>query len=117
VFFSQYITHHMPELYPEPERFLPERWQTINPSVYEYLPFGGGPRMCIGATFALFEIKIALALILQRYRLALQAGARIDRRLRITLSPQHGMPMIALPPDQRVSIQRPRGNIHEMVAL
>ena len=117
VFFSQYITHHMPELYPEPERFLPERWLAINPSVYEYLPFGAGPRMCIGATFALFEIKIALALILQRYRLELRPGARIDRRLRITLSPQHGMPMVVLPPDRSVAPQRPRGNVNEMVAL
>jgi cytochrome P450 len=117
VFFSQYITHHMPELYPEPERFLPERWLAINPSIYEYLPFGAGPRMCIGATFALFEIKIVLALILQRHRLELRPGARIDRRIRITLSPQHGMPMTVLPAGRLVAPQRPRGNINEMVAL
>jgi cytochrome P450 len=117
VFFSQYITHHMPELYPEPQRFQPERWLTIDPSIYEYLPFGAGPRMCIGATFALFEIKIALALILQRCRLELRPGARIDRRIRITLSPQHGMPMAVLPAGHRIAPLRPRGNINEMVAL
>jgi cytochrome P450 len=117
VFFSQYLTHHMPGLYPEPEKFLPRRWETIDPSAYEYLPFGAGPRMCIGATFAMMEIKIALALILQRYRLALQPRARIDRRLRITLSPKYGLPMIVLSKDQPLPRHAPRGNIREMVDL
>jgi cytochrome P450 len=117
VFFSQYATHLMPELYPEPERFLPDRWLAIDPPIYQYLPFGGGPRMCIGASFALLEIKIALATIVQRYSLALRPGARIDRRLRITLSPLQGMPMIVLPPDSAPPLNRPRGNIREMVEL
>ena len=117
VFFSQYVTHHMPELYPQPERFLPERWAAIDPPVYAYLPFGGGPRMCIGASFALLEIKIALALIVQRFTLALRPGARIDRRLRITLAPRQGMPMIVHSPDRALPVNRPRGNIREMVEL
>ena len=117
VFFSQYVTHHMPQLYPDPQQFRPERWLATDPPIYEYLPFGGGPRMCIGATFALFEIKIALAMILQRYRLELAPRARIDRRLRITLSPKHGMPMRLLPPDRTPALNRPRGDIREMVDL
>jgi cytochrome P450 len=117
VFFSQYVTHHMPELYPQPERFFPERWATIDPPVYTYIPFGGGPRMCIGTSFALLEIKIALATIVQRYSLALQPGARIDRRLRITLAPRQGMPMLVLPPGSTPPLNRPRGNIREMVEL
>jgi cytochrome P450 len=48
VVFSQYITHHLPELFPEPDAFLPDRWQTISPSPYAYLPYGAGPRMCLG---------------------------------------------------------------------
>jgi len=117
IFYSQYITHHMPELYAEPNRFLPSRWETINPGPYEYLPFGAGPRMCIGTTFALFEIKIVLAMLLQRYRLELRAGARVARRLRITLAPRYGMAMIVRPSRQRIRVHTPRGNIHEMVDL
>ena len=117
VFFSQYVTHHMPELYPQPEHFLPERWATIDPPVYAYLPFGGGPRMCIGTSFALLEIKIALAMIVQRFALALERGARIDRRLRITLAPRQGMPMVVFAHDRALPINRPRGNIREMVEL
>jgi cytochrome P450 len=67
VALSPYVTHRLPELYSEPQRFLPERWSRINPSVYEYVPFGAGPHMCLGTTFAMMEIKIVLAMLLQRY--------------------------------------------------
>jgi cytochrome P450 len=117
IVFSQYITHHLPELYPEPECFLPQRWERITPSLYEYLPFGAGARMCIGATFAMMEIKIVLAMLLQQYGLMLAPQARIDRSLKVTLAPQHGMPMITLPADRPVPFVAARGNIHEMVDL
>jgi cytochrome P450 len=117
ILFSHYLTHHMPELYPEPERFLPQRWEQITPSLYEYLPFGAGPRMCIGATFAMMEIKLVLATLLQRYGLMLAPHARIDRSLKITLAPKHGLPMILVPRDRRVPRVSARGNIHEMVDL
>ncbi len=117
VTLSPYITHHMPALYPEPERFLPERWLTIDPSVYEYVPFGAGPHMCLGATFATMEIKIVLAMLLQRYQLALSPGARIDRRVKITMSPKYGMPMLVAPRGERLQPGAVRGNIREMVEL
>jgi len=117
VTISQYITHRMPELYPEPQAFKPERWERIDPSPYEYLPFGAGPRMCIGATFAMMEIKIVLAMLLQRYRLAVVPGARVDRQIKITLSPKGGIPMVVAPPDRRFGKTEVRGNIHEMVDL
>lgn len=117
VIFSQYVTHHMPELYPQPERFLPERWERITPSLYEYLPFGAGARMCIGATFAMTEIKIVLAMILQRYGLMLAPNARVDRSIKVTLGTRRGMPMVTLPADRQVPRIEPRGNIREMVDL
>ena len=52
LFYSPPITHRLPDLYPQAERFDPARWETIHPNLYEYLPFAAGPRMCIGATFA-----------------------------------------------------------------
>lgn len=66
-----YMTHQRPELYPEPKKFRPERFLERQFSPYEYLPFGGGNRRCIGAAFALFEMKIVLATILTNYSLAL----------------------------------------------
>jgi cytochrome P450 len=119
IFTSTYFTHHMPELYPEPERFLPSRWETINPSPFEYSPFSVGPRMCIGATFALFEMKIVLAMLLQRYRLELPAGAKVDRFGLITLSPLGGLTMLAHPQDRQFSrgVGGARGSVREMVEL
>ncbi len=114
--FGQIITHHMPELYAEPARFNPGRWETIDPSPYEYLPFGAGPRMCIGATFAMTEIKLILAMLLQRYRPAVPAGAQIDWQLRVTLAPR-ATPMIVHAQDRQFRKEPVHGNIHELVDL
>jgi cytochrome P450 len=117
--FSHYVTHHDPETYSEPEKFNPDRWLHINPSAYEYMPFSAGKRMCIGAGFAMMEIKIVLATLLQRYRLQLQPNARIDRFVGITMSPKKGMPMLVHPQDRRFAHSRAevRGNVREMVEL
>jgi len=91
---SPLVTHRLPDLYPEPARFRPERWQRLQPSLYEYLPFGAGPRMCLGATFAAQEVRLVLALLIQRFRLSLAPGARVATQVRgITLGPKHGLSM------------------------
>ena len=107
----------MPELYPEPERFRPERWQSIDPGQYEYLPFSAGPRACIGAIFATQFLKISLALMLQRFRFSVVPGTRIDRVVRITMQPRHGMPMKIFDNDRQYSASEVSGQIHEMVEL
>lgn len=118
VVFSQYLTHHRPDLFDEPDRFIPDRWLSIKPSLYAYLPFGAGPRMCLGATLALTTIKLALATILGRYRLTVQPGAQIDGHVLSTmLTPTSGMPMIVSHADGRCAASPVTGNIHSLVRL
>jgi cytochrome P450 len=79
-----------PELF-EPERFAPDR-RALVPR-FRYLPFGAGPRICIGGGFALQEALIALAMIVQRFRFRLTAGAKVEPLAWITLRPSNGLPM------------------------
>jgi len=79
-----------PELF-EPERFAPDR-RALVPR-FGYLPFGAGPRICIGAGFAMQEAVIALAMIVQRFRFRLIADAEVEPVAWITLRPSHGLPM------------------------
>jgi len=117
IFFSPYMTHRIADLYDTPNAFRPERWSAINPTPYEYLPFGAGPRMCLGQSFAMLELKIVLAMLLQRYRLAMVPHAQVDRSLKFTLTPKHGLPMHVLPPNRTLTQHPVRGTIHEMVDL
>lgn len=89
-----YLTHHRPDLYPESKQFRPERFLERQFSPYEFLPFGGGTRRCIGEALALFEMKLVLATILQRYELAL-ADSQPERpkRRAVTLGPERGVRM------------------------
>jgi|SRR5437667_9038366 len=96
-------------------------WIVTIQVTYEYLPFGAAKRMCIGSTFALFEMKIVLAMIVQRYRLQVVPRARIDHLItgRLTLVPKHGMPMRICPQDRpcQREYEPVRGTIHELVTL
>jgi len=76
----------------EPERFAPER--AAGRHRFAYIPFGGGPRICIGATFAMTEALIILAMLAQRYRLRLVPGHPVEPVGLITLRPRHGLRMI-----------------------
>jgi cytochrome P450 len=94
VTISPYVTHRNPNLWPEPERFDPERFRP--PAVaqrhrFAYLPFGGGPRICIGNSFALAEAQVIVAAIAQRYRVRLAPGHRVQPIGLLTLRPKDGI--------------------------
>lgn len=119
IIMSTYHTHRIKEIYSDPLAFIPDRWLSIQPSVFEFTPFSGGPRMCIGSSFAMQELKVILALILQRYRLEFVTGTRVDRLVHVTLTPKNGMPMIVHKQDRQFKqgVGGIRGNIRKMVKL
>ena len=90
-----YLLHQREDLYPEPKQFRPERFLERQFTPYEFMPFGGGARRCIGEALALFEMKLALAMILSRYQLAL-AGTKPEtpQRRGVTLAPARGVQMV-----------------------
>ncbi len=91
-----YAVHRHTSLWAQPDAFDPDRFLPDAVNLrhrYAYLPFGAGPRICIGASFAMLEAVAILATLLQSVRLDLPAGFAPTPRLRITLRPQAGMPM------------------------
>jgi cytochrome P450 len=96
VILNPYITHRLPAHWENPEgfdpdRFLPERSQ--DQARFAYFPFGGGPRQCIGNSFAIMEGVILLATLAQRFRLELLPGEEVEPEPSITLRPKGGLPM------------------------
>lgn len=88
---SPYITHRHPDFWENPERFDPQRFTPERKAErprYTYLPFGGGPRLCIGNSFAMTEAILLLASIVQRYRLSLVPGTAVETEPLITLRPK-----------------------------
>ena len=93
-----HLIHRRPDVYPEPRRFRPERFLEQPAGTYTWIPFGGGVRRCLGATFALFEMRQVLSSIVSRVELRPAVGdsERVTRRA-ITLSPAHGTEVVSHP--------------------
>jgi cytochrome P450 len=97
VIISQWVLHRDERFFEKPDQFIPERWagslaETL--PKYAYIPFGGGPRYCIGNSFATIETILVLATILQRARLRLAPGRIVVPQPTITLRPKHGLEMV-----------------------
>jgi cytochrome P450 len=95
VFMSQWVVHRDPRFFDRPDQFDPARWAEGPRSLpgRAYFPFGAGPRLCIGAQFALVEATVLLATLLPRYRLRLVDGAVVAPWPSITLRPRGGVPV------------------------
>lgn len=99
-----YGIHRDPRFWPDPERFDPDRFlpeRSENRPAFAYLPFGGGPRLCIGNSLALTEATLILAMITQRFRLTLTPGHPVRPQPIFTLHTSHGLPML---PERRERI-------------
>ena len=96
ILMSQYVMHHDPRYYEEPEQFNPDRWTTEFKTQlprFSYFPFGGGIRGCIGEPFAWMEGILIIAIIAQKWTMRLIPGQRIKLDPEITLRPKYGMKM------------------------
>ena len=100
VFILQWRTQRDARFFPDPERFDPERWREDPVRLgkiprFAYFPFGGGPRVCVGASFAMMEATLLLAMIQQKYHIELVPAHPIEVLASVTLRPKYGIKMIA----------------------
>jgi cytochrome P450 len=103
IFMSQWVTHRLPDLWPDPDQFKPERFDSETGQKYHpqaYFPFGAGSRICIGMPFANLEARILLATILQRYVPKLTPGFPVVPEPMVTLFPKFGLQMALEPATQ-----------------
>jgi cytochrome P450 len=89
------LVHRRPDLYPQPDRFLPDRFVNKQVETYEWLPFGGGVRRCLGASFAMFEMRTVIPIVLRRAALRLEQS-RMDevRRHAVVMVPERGVRVV-----------------------
>jgi cytochrome P450 len=103
---NAYLVHHDPDIYPDPYVFRPERFLEQSPGTYTWIPFGGGRRRCLGASFAMLEMKIVVrALVQARDLQPVAPGLQPPRRRNITVRPADGC-LMTLPPRGVTGTQR-----------
>jgi cytochrome P450 len=112
---STFLVNRMAGLYPEPDRFVPERWSTIDPTPFEFPVFGAGQRICPGYWFGLNALKVALATILRHYRIAIEPDTRVDYEILPTIRPTARTPVTLHHQDGAYAAATLRGDIHRLV--
>jgi cytochrome P450 len=98
--YCSWASHRIPEVFPQPEAFIPERFQRERKAALPkgaYVPFGGGQRICIGKRFGQTEVRIVTTMVNQRFRMELQGGRPMTIRQMPTLSPRGGLQMTVRP--------------------
>ena len=85
IVFTPLITHRLEASFPDPTRFDPDRWLTINPSPYAYHPFGAGPRRCIGGPLAMEVLRTSLPIFLRDWRLTVVPDAEVSAEVKSTM--------------------------------
>lgn len=96
VMLCPYVTHRDPEVWDNPDKFDPDRFSTARSAGrprFAYFPFGGGPRICIGANFAMMEATFVVAMAAQRFRMRLVPGQDVAPQPMISLRPRNGLLM------------------------
>ena len=94
ILMSPFVTHRHPEIWHEPEQFIPERFEEsrfAEKHKFAFWPFGGGPRLCIGNQFSIHESLVVLVTALQRFSMRLIPDQRIELEPRITIRPRYGI--------------------------
>jgi cytochrome P450 len=100
IILSPYTIHRHPEFWQNPQEFNPERFsqgQEKSRPRFAYIPFGGGPRLCIGDQFAMIEAQLIMAMVTQRFRLELLPHRPVEADPLVTIRPKHGLPMKVVP--------------------
>jgi cytochrome P450 len=108
VVFSQWVIHHLPDVWGDPEAFRPERWDPAHDQKLPkgaYFPFGAGPRICIGMPLADMEARLVLATILQHATPRVVPGWRVEPLPRVTLRMKHGLLTRLDPPVQSLTTE------------
>jgi cytochrome P450 len=100
IIISPYVIHRRPDFWEDASMFIPARFSNEKENKrhrFAYIPFGGGPRLCIGSNFAAVEAQLIMTMITQHYRLELAPQAKVKIDALVTLRPHYGMPMRLLP--------------------
>jgi cytochrome P450 len=93
-----YLVHRRADVWPNPDQFDPSRFIDSRPNPYQFFPFGGGTRRCLGAAFASYQMKIVLAEVIRRFDIAQQSGySPRPVRFSIAVGPSEGMPVVLKP--------------------
>jgi cytochrome P450 len=107
--YCSWASHHLPDVFPEPEEFRPERFTPSARAALPkgaYVPFGGGSRTCIGMRFGQLEVRTIATMILSRFTLSLPGDFHLEIRQMPTISPKHGLPMLV-----HARTSAPRGDL------